>query len=97
MKKLIVLSILTLTIISCGKKGGATDSTYVPASPEEEAWHTNCSKCHSLKRATPAGHTSAEWSKIVDKMQHKRGKEHFTDDQKVLILKYLNAGAKTAG
>jgi hypothetical protein len=96
MKKFIVLSFLSFAIIACGKKGGATDSTYVPASPEEGAWHTSCGKCHSLKRATPSGHTTAEWAKIVDKMQKKRGGNQFTDEQKTLILKYLNTGAKAS-
>ncbi len=95
MKKLFILSIISLVIISCGKKGGATDSTYTPATPEEGAWHTACSKCHNIKRATPSGHTAAEWTTIVDKMQNKRGGHQFTDEQKVLILKYLSAGAKS--
>jgi len=95
MKKLFVCTLLSFAIIACGKKGGATDSTYTPATPEEGAWHTNCSKCHSLKRATPSGHTATEWTSIVDRMQKKRGGGQFTDEQKVLIMKYLIAGAKS--
>jgi hypothetical protein len=95
MKKLLFLAVVSLSIISCGKKGGATESAYTPASPEEGAWHTNCSKCHSLKRADPVSHTAAEWTSIVNKMQSKRGGNQFSDDQKALIMKYFAAHAKS--
>ncbi len=94
MKKTLFLCIISFSIISCGKKGGATESAYTPATPEEGAWHTNCSKCHSLKRADPKSHTIAEWTPIVNKMQSKRGGNQFTDDQKAQIMKYFAANAK---
>jgi hypothetical protein len=90
LKKILPLILFAFIIYSCGKHATAT----APSSPEESLFRTTCSKCHGLGKADPAKHTQTEWVKIVEKMQHIKGKMQFTDDQKAQILVYINARAK---
>ncbi len=89
--KFIIPSLFFLfVLISCSKKTAGTASM----SPEESAWHTACSKCHSLRKSDPKKLTAEKWPAMVDKMQNKKGGHQFTDEQKALILVYLKANAK---
>ncbi|MFI5150301.1 MAG: hypothetical protein ACHQRM_11260 [Bacteroidia bacterium] len=89
-KKFLPIAIIATVIYSCGMHTTATP----PATPEEGLFRTVCGKCHKYKKADPAKHTEAEWVKIVEKMQHIKHKENFTDEQKAQILVYINAHAK---
>lgn len=49
--------------------------------------YTNvCGKCHKLPKATK--YAPGQWTKTVQVMQDK---DHFSDNDKALILKYLDA------
>jgi hypothetical protein len=93
MKKFIVLFVLSFSVVTCSRKGGMTESSCKP-SREEAAWHTVCSKCHSIEDANPSFYPAWDWPRIVDIMQRKKGGNQFTDSQKALVLKYLVARAR---
>jgi len=85
----IILACILSDSCSTSQKTTAT----VTPSPEETAWRTACSKCHTLDNANPRGYPASQWPRIVSNMQNKNGGNQFSDKQKDLIIKYLVANA----
>ncbi|HXC03173.1 MAG TPA: cytochrome c [Bacteroidia bacterium] len=90
LRKFFPYILAVVVIYSCGMHATATP----PATPEEGLFRTVCGKCHKYSKAEPSKHTPEQWVKIVDKMQFKKGKQQFTDEQKAQILVYIDAHAK---
>jgi len=96
MKRLFILSIFCFSVVACGRMNDTIvqdNPVYRHGSPEERTWRKVCSSCHSIADANPRGYPAAQWPRVVDKMQNKKGGNQFTDKEKALILKYLIAGA----
>ena len=86
-------AIIPVLILSDGCSTSKKAAVTVIPSPEETAWRTACSKCHSLDDANPRGYPASQWPRIVNKMQNKKGGNQFSNEQKELIIKYLVANA----
>ena len=82
-------AIILIGILSEGCNTSKKAASLVTQSPGEIAWRTACSKCHSLDDANPKGYPASQWSRIVNRMQNKKGGNQFSDEQKNLIIKYL--------
>lgn len=55
----------------------------------EATYKSSCGRCHGLKNAS--SYTSAQWTKIVDRMAVKA---RLSDDEKANVLAYVNFYAK---
>lgn len=86
-------AILIVGVLSEGCNTSKNTTATVALSPEETAWRTACSKCHTLDNANPRGYPASQWPRIVNNMQNKKGGNQFSDQQKELIIKYLVANA----
>lgn len=86
-----MLFIVTLFVIAC--KSSRPVTQLAEPDPGESAWRTVCSRCHGLGDANPRSYPAAEWPRIVQKMQDRKGGHQFTDEQKDIITKYLVAHA----
>jgi cytochrome c553 len=90
---LAVCAIILTCVLSNACSSSKKTTTIVTSSPEETAWRTACSKCHTLDDANPRGYPASQWPRIVNRMQNKNGGNQFSDEQKDLIIKYLIANA----
>lgn len=55
----------------------------------KQIFENNCGKCHTL--FTPSKFNASQWGIWVNRMQKRA---HITDEQKILVLKYLASEAK---
>jgi len=90
MKKIIVILILTIAVISCAHKTipPATEpATNVDAG--RQTFTAKCGRCHNLKN--PADYTSDEWVSLVNSMALKA---QLDDTEKANVLAYVQANSK---
>jgi mono/diheme cytochrome c family protein len=97
MKKVLVLSVLTLIIATaCHKK--AAPSAAVPAAPAPDAalveagknvYATKCTKCHAAK--VVENYTAEKWVGILASMIPKA---KLDDTESAQVTAFVNAGAK---
>ena len=103
MKKFLVISILTLTVLACNKKAipVITDRTIDPPKPEspvanvkpdlvigQRVFTNKCGKCHDLP--DPAKYTAERWDGILRTMIPRAG---ISREQEVHVTAYIKANA----
>jgi len=97
MKKLLVISFLTIAVWSCAHKTAPTQTTTTTtvttttgdASAGKDTYTAKCGQCHGLKNT--GDYTIAEWGPILD---HMAKKAQLDDVEKANVLAYVDANAK---
>lgn len=94
MKKMAIISILSIVVYACSHKTTATvtkteTATSLTMEAKGALYAANCVKCHQL--VEPEKFTKEEWVGWMDKMAPKA---KITDEQKANIYDYLAAHAK---
>jgi hypothetical protein len=92
MKKLFVISLLTIAVWSCSHKttpSQATATTSPAIDAGKSIYIAKCQRCHGLK--DPADYTANQWVPILDNMAKKAA---LTDDEKANVLAYVDANAR---
>jgi trimethylamine-N-oxide reductase (cytochrome c) len=100
MKKILVISLLTIAVWSCSHKTApsqtatattttTTTTTTADAVAGKSTYMAKCGQCHGLKN--PADFTVTEWGPILDNMARKA---QLDDIEKANVLAYVDANAK---
>lgn len=96
MKKLIVLSVLCLVLLSaCAKAAPTTAPVTSEASVAAEGQtllETRCTTCHTLDKATNQNGNASKWTRIVEQMITKGAQ--LSDAEKAVLIDYLAATYK---
>jgi mono/diheme cytochrome c family protein len=91
MKKLIMLCVVALHLVTCASGPTvAPDPTDPALKPAKAVFEAKCSLCHGINRPLGKSKTPVEWNESVVRMQ-KKVPDKISDADVKAIVAYLNA------